>query len=64
MKRILFTFVIALALSQITKAQLVTDIPCNMLGMSVNVGYQETSISICRSGQYMTSPSSENIFLI
>ena len=34
-----------------------------MLGMSVNVGSQETSISIYHSGQYMTSPDSENVFM-
>ena len=34
-----------------------------MLGMSVNVGSQETSISIYHSGQYMTHPQSENIFI-
>jgi hypothetical protein len=34
-----------------------------MLGMSVNVGSQETSISIYHSGQYMTHPQSENIFM-
>ena len=34
-----------------------------MLGMSVNVGSQETMISIYHSGQYMTHPQSENIFM-
>ena len=33
-----------------------------MLGMSINVGSQETSISIYHSGQYMTHPRPENIF--
>jgi hypothetical protein len=62
MKRISLTFVIALGLVQIAKAQVVTCVPCDMLGMSVNVGSQETSISIYHSGQYMTSPSVHNIF--
>ena len=62
MKRISLTFFIALGLAQIAKAQVVTCVPCNMLGMSVNVGSQETSISIYHSGQYMTSPSVHNIF--
>ena len=43
--------------------QVVTCVPCDMLGMSVNVGSQETSISIYHSGQYMTSPDSENVFM-
>ena len=33
-----------------------------MLGMSVNVGSQQTAISIYHSGQYMTHPQSQNIF--
>ena len=44
--------------------QVVTCVPCDMLGMSVNVGSQETAISIYHSGQSMTSPDSENIFMI
>jgi hypothetical protein len=63
MKRILLTFVIALGLSQTTKAQVITCVPCDMLGMVMNVGSQETSISIYHSGQYMTSPSVHNIFM-
>ena len=63
MKRIILIFVIALALSQTTKAQVVTAVPCDMLGMSVNVGSQETAISIYHSGQSMTFPDSENIFM-
>ena len=34
-----------------------------MLGMVMNVGSQETSIGIYHSGQYMTHPQSENIFM-
>ena len=63
MKRILFILFVALFLSQTTKAQVITAVPCDMLGMSVNVGSQQTSISIYHSGQYMTSPDSENIFM-
>ena len=63
MKRILLTFVIVLGLSQTTKAQVITCVPCDMLGMVMNVGSQETSISIYHSGQYMTHPQSENIFM-
>ena len=64
MKRILFISVIALVLSQIKKTQDVTAFLCYMLGMSVNVGSQETYISIYHSDQYMTSADSKNIFLI
>ena len=60
---ILLTFVIALVLPQATHAQFVTCVPCDQLGMVMNVGSQETAISIYHSGQYMTSPDSENIFM-
>ena len=63
MKKILLTLVIALGLFQTTKAQVITAVPCDMLGMVMNVGSQETSISIYHSGQYMTHPQSENIFI-
>ena len=63
MKNILLTFVIALGLSKTTNAQgVITAVPCDMLGMVMNVGSQETSISIYHSGQYMTHPQSENTF--
>ena len=65
MKNILLTFAIALGLSLTTKAQgVITAVPCDMLGMSVNVGSQENSISIYHSGQHMTHPQSENIFTL
>ena len=60
--RLLFT-ALALLINQITIAQVLTCVPCDMLGMSVSVGSQETSISIYHSGQYMTSPSAHNIFM-
>jgi len=63
MKKVLLILVIALGLAQITKSQVVTCVPCDMLGMVMNVGSQETSISIYHSGQYMTHPQSENIFM-
>lgn len=53
---------IVLGLSQSSGAQVITAVPCDMLGMSVNVGSQETSISIYHSGGYMTHPRPENIF--
>ena len=63
MKRLLLLLAISLGLVQITKAQVITCVPCDMLGMVMNVGSQETSISIYHSGQYMTHPQSENIFM-
>ena len=62
MKNIFLVFAITLGLILTTQAQVVTAVPCDMLGMSVNVGSQETYISIHHSGQYMTHPQSENIF--
>ena len=62
MKKILSTLVLGLVLLT-TNAQVITAVPCDMLGMSVNVGSQETMISIYHSGQYMTHPQSENIFM-
>ena len=64
MRSFLLTFIIALGLFQSINAQgVVTAVPCDMLGMVMNVGSQETSISIYHSGQYMTHPQSENIFM-
>ncbi|MBL6663779.1 MAG: hypothetical protein ISP71_06720 [Flavobacteriales bacterium] len=62
MKQFLLTFFISLGLSQTTNAQVITAVPCDMLGMSINVGSQETFISIYHSGQYMTHPRPENTF--
>jgi hypothetical protein len=63
MKKILPIFAIVFGLTQITKSQVITCVPCNQLGMSINVGSQQTSISIYHSGQYMTHPRNENIFI-
>ena len=63
MKNILLTLSIALVLSLTTKAQVITCVPCDQLGMVMNVGSQATAISIYHSGQYMTHPQSENIFI-
>ena len=54
---------VLLCLPMIGFGQVVTCVPCDMLGMVMNVGSQETSISIYHSGQYMTHPQSENIFM-
>ncbi len=62
MRKIILSLVITLGLTHITRSQVITCIPCDQLGMSVNVGSDTTSISIYHSGQYMTHPQSENIF--
>lgn len=62
MKKIILTISIAFVIIQIIKAQVITAVPCDMLGMSVNVGSSTNSISIYHSGQYMTHPRENNIF--
>ena len=62
-KKLLLILAIVFGLSQITKAQVISCVPCNQLGMVMNVGSQQTSISIYHSGQYMTHPRSQNIFI-
>ena len=63
MKRIFKILLVTLILSQTTNAQLTNCLPCDQLGMVMNVGSQETAISIYHSGQYLTHPQSENIFI-
>ena len=60
MKKLL---IILLCLPLVGLGQVVTCVPCDQLGMSMNVGSQETAISIFHSGQTMTFPQSENIFM-
>lgn len=62
MKKIIISLVVVLGLTQKIKSQLITAVPCDMLGMSVNVGSSQNSISIYHSGQYMTHPRENNIF--
>ena len=62
MKNTLLIIAITFGIIQITKAQVITCVPCNQLGMSVNVGSNTTSISIYHSGQYMTHPQENNVF--
>lgn len=39
-----------------------TCLPCDQLGMSVNVGSDTNALSIYHSGQYLTHPQEHNIF--
>lgn len=63
MKKNFSLLAIIFVLIQTTQAQIISAVPCDMLGMSVNVGSQETSISIYHSGQYLTHPQEHNIFV-
>ncbi len=51
-----------LVVPQLTEAQ-ITCVPCDMLGMSMNVGSQESALNIYHSGQYMTHPQEHNVFV-
>ena len=62
MKRISLIIILIISI-QFASAQVISCVPCNQLGMSINVGSQQTSISIYHSGQYMTHPRNENIFI-
>ena len=63
MKNLLLTFVFAFVVFQTTNAQgVITAVPCDMLGMVINVGSNPNAINIYHSGQYMTHPQLENTF--
>jgi len=61
MKKILLTLAIAFGLTQITKAQITTCLPCDQLGMSVNVS-DTNYLNIYHAGQYLTHPQEFNVF--
>ena len=61
MKKILLTLAIAFGLTQITKAQITTCLPCDQLDMSVNVS-DTNYLNIYHAGQYHTHPQEFNIF--
>ena len=63
MKKKLILLAITFGLHQSIQAQVITCVPCDQLGMVMNVGSSENSISIYHSCQYMTHPQSENIFM-
>ena len=63
MKRILTVLAFTFGLIQSSQAQVISCVPCDQLGMVMNVGSQETSISIYHSGQYMTHPREYNVFV-
>ena len=61
MKKILLTLAIAFGLTQIAKAQITTCLPCDQLGMSVNVS-DTNYLNIYHAGQYLTHPQEFNVF--
>ena len=63
MKIILTVLSIIFGLTQSSQAQVISCVPCDQLGMVMNVGSQENSISIYHSGQYMTHPREHNVFV-
>ena len=62
MKKILLTLAIAFGLTQITKAQTITCIPCDQLSMTVNVS-DTNYLNIYHAGQYLTHPQEFNVFV-
>ena len=63
-KKILVFICCVFLVSETVNSQgVISCVPCDMLGMSVNVGSQETAISIYHSGQYMTHPQEYNVFI-
>ena len=61
MKKILLILVIAFGLTQITKAQTITCLPCDQLSMTVNVS-DTNYLNIYHAGQYLTHPQEFNVF--
>jgi len=62
MKKIILAILVSLGLQTQAQNEVISAVPCNQLGMVMNVGSNPNSISIYHSGQYMTHPQSENIF--
>jgi hypothetical protein len=60
MKKILPLFVIALGLSQISKAQFVSTVSCDLMNLIVNVS-DTNIVDIYHPGHYLTSPQEYNV---
>tara|TARA_B110000858_G_C17751493_1_gene449897 strand:- start:393 stop:998 length:606 start_codon:yes stop_codon:yes gene_type:complete len=60
MKKILQLLVIAFGLSHITKAQGVSTVPCDWMGLTVNVS-DTNIVDIHHPGHYLTSPQEYNV---
>jgi hypothetical protein len=62
MKKTLLILAITCGLTQITKAQSISCLSCDQLGMSVNVGSDTNMIKLYHAGQYLTHPQAHNVF--
>jgi hypothetical protein len=60
MKKILPLLVIALGLSQISKAQFVSTVSCDLMNLIVNVS-DTNIVDIYHPGHYLTSPQAYNV---
>ena len=60
MKKILPLLVIAFGLSQVTKAQVISTVACDWMGLVVNVS-DTNIVDIYHSGHYLTHPQELNI---
>ena len=61
MKKILLTLAVTFGLIQITKAQVITCVPCDQISMVVNVS-DTNYLNINHAGQYLTHPQEFNVF--
>lgn len=61
MKQIIFSLGIVFIISDTASSQ-TSCLPCDQLGMSVNVGSDTNALSIYHSGQYLTHPQEYNLF--
>ncbi len=60
MKKIFPLLVIAFGLSQVTKAQVISTVACDWMGLVVNVS-DTNIVDIYHSGHYLTHPQANNI---
>jgi len=60
MKKILPVLIIAFGLSQVTKAQVITTVACDWMGLVVNVS-DTNIVDIYHPGHYLTHPQEHNI---
>ena len=60
MKKILPLLVIAFGLSQVTKAQVISTVACDWMGLVVNIS-DTNIVDIYHSGHYLTHPQANNI---
>ena len=59
MKKCLYVLFVALSLSKTTKAQVITAVSCDWMGLVVNVS-DTNIVDIYHSGHYLTHPQEYN----